>query len=231
MIALPVLPDRVRKEIGRFEVHRQLHAQQLRAAPRNVGIAAEIAVDLQGKGRRRKGCRAAAIAAHITVHLVHQSAEIRRADAFLKKSPRHQPRAVRRSAVVKAVLRLEPRQQLLRPFDRPRHQLREIGHKQRKIKKVMLRLHFPPVHIDGVAEGLERVERDAHRQNDVQHRRGERDRHRSAERRERRAEEIEILEKEQQPQIHRQTDRQKELLLLCSPLHAEGTEVVHRRRI
>ena len=138
---------------------------------------------------------------------------------------------MRRSAVVKAVLRLEPRQQLLRPFDRPRHQLREIGHKQRKIKKVMLRLHFPPVHIDGVAEGLERVERDAHRQNDIQHRRGKRDRHRSAERRERRAEEIEILEEKQQPQIHRQTDRQKELLLLCSPLHAEGTEVVHRRRI
>ncbi len=48
------------------------------------------------------------------------------------------------------------------------HQLGEKGDIQRHVHKAFLRPDLAPVHIDGIAEGLEGVEADAHRQQDVQ---------------------------------------------------------------
>ena len=48
------------------------------------------------------------------------------------------------------------------------HQLGEEGDIQRHVHKAFLRANLAPVHIDGIAEGLEGIKADAHRQQDVQ---------------------------------------------------------------
>lgn len=50
----------------------------------------------------------------------------------------------------------------------PRHQLGEEGDEHHVAQQIPLHLHVPPVHVDGVAEGLEDVEGDTHRQQQIQ---------------------------------------------------------------
>ena len=49
-----------------------------------------------------------------------------------------------------------------------RHQLREKGNEQREVEKVASRLQTPPVDIERITQGLERVERYPDRQNHLQ---------------------------------------------------------------
>ena len=46
--------------------------------------------------------------------------------------------------------------------------LREIGHEQGKIEKAFNWLHLPFVDLNGVTDWLKSVERDTHRQNNIQ---------------------------------------------------------------
>lgn len=72
MISFPIVGDGDRKQVRRFEVYHQVHAHGLRAAPGNVGIAAEVAVDLNGKGRYRDEKGPAGITGRVFKDWVHQ---------------------------------------------------------------------------------------------------------------------------------------------------------------
>ena len=50
------------------------------------------------------------------------------------------------------------------PFDRAGYKLGEKRDIERKFKQVLARLESTPVNIDGVGQGLERVDRDTHGQ-------------------------------------------------------------------
>jgi hypothetical protein len=62
---------------------------------------------------------------------------------------------------------LELGDELRRPDDRPRHQLREERHKQGKVEQRVRRLRTAQVHVERVRHGLERVEGDSDREHDV----------------------------------------------------------------
>ena len=68
--------------------------------------------------------------------------------------------------VAKAVLRLDLRQQVVRPHDRPGHELRKARYEDRKITEALLGFSAT-IHVDGVGHRLERVERDADRQDNA----------------------------------------------------------------
>ena len=125
------------------------------------------------------------------------------------------------------MLLLQLGKEVFRPLDGPGHQLGEIGDKQGERDEIPLRGQLSPVDVDGVAEGLEGIKRDAHRQNDVQHGDGPGDGDRPAEGGEGLAEEIEILEEKQQPQIHHQADGQKDPPPLPPPADPQTAKVVH----
>jgi len=52
----------------------------------------------------------------------------------------------------------------VRPDDRPGNELWEEGNKEQEIDEITGRRELPPVDVDGVAHGLEGVERNAYRQ-------------------------------------------------------------------
>lgn len=168
----------------------RLHAHHLRAAAGNVGIATEVAVYLQSEGRRGQSRRTAGSGGHIVVYRICQLRQIGGTHAFFEKSPRHEPRAVGGLLIAEDPLLFELGQQVVRPLDGACHQLGKVGYEQGKGHEVPLGLHLAPININGVAEGLEGVKGNAHRQDDVQHRRSKGDAHRAAQRRDGFAEEV-----------------------------------------
>ena len=91
----------------------------------------------------------------------------------------------------------------------------------------------PPVYINGVAHGLEGVERNTHRQYQIQRRNPVADAHSFAEEVHCFSKEIRILKGEKQSQIHADTGHQKELhekLIVAIFFHSPTAEIVHSGR-
>src|SRR5690606_20291905 len=124
-----------------------------------------------------------------------------RNDHFLEKSPQNLSHPVHRQPVMEKSFPEKLRQQIRSALDRPRHQLREKADESRKCQQIASRLQAPPIHVNGVAQGLKCVKTDAHRENNVQRCR----RHVVTQKTKSRGkivrEKIEILEKSEQPQI------------------------------
>ena len=131
--------------------------------------------------------------------------------------------------IAEDLLFFELGQEIVRPLDGACHQLGKVGHEQGKGDEVPLRLHLAPIHINGVAHGLEGVKGYAHRQNDVQHRCSKGDAHRLTQRRDSLAEKVQVFENEQKPEIYHQIRRQQQFPSLGKPLKAKAAKIVHRR--
>lgn len=78
------------------------------------------------------------------------------------------PAAVDGLRIVECPALMELRKQAGGPLDGAGHQLREETDVGEKCRDVAARLDVPAVHVDAVAQGLERIETDAHRQQDVE---------------------------------------------------------------
>ena len=126
----------------------------------------------------------------VAVDLVHVDGRGVGHDHFLEQPPRDLVAAVGKRRRVGAVLLAELRQQRDGALDGPGHELREKADVQRVDAEVALGLHLPAVHVDDVAQRLERID-------DVQRKIAHRERHRAQQRRDALAEEIEVLEEEQ----------------------------------
>ena len=88
------------------------------------------------------------------------------------------------------------------------NQLREEGDKEGIAEEVFFRGDLPPVHIDGIAQGLEGIEGDAHRQQHVKGRVVKLKAQRAQQSIETVNGEVEILEKEQNRQVDAQAHPQ-----------------------
>ena len=87
---------------------------------------------------------------------------------FLKKPDRHQHEALAHVVAVEPPRPLELGQERARALDRARDELREEADEGGDVEQRAARWDLPAVDVDRVGERLERVERDAHRQHDVQ---------------------------------------------------------------
>ena len=84
---------------------------------------------------------------------------------LLEQTPQDAPRSIHRRVIVEAVKLVELRQQVGGALNRAGHKLREESDIREEGGDVAGRLQLPAVHVDAVAQRLEGVERDAHRQN------------------------------------------------------------------
>ena len=196
-------------KIGGLEVYHQIDPHGLGTAPGDVGIAAEVAVNLDGKGGGGQEERAAGVGGGVFIHRIHQEGcETIRNNQFFEKAPGHQLQAVSGAVIGEGPLLPQLGQQAGGLFDWPRHQLGEEGDEQGESSEIPLRRHFPPVDVNGVAECLEGIKGNTHRQDDIQDREGEGDGNGPAQVGQGLAEEIHVFEEEQQAQVHGQAHGQ-----------------------
>ena len=92
---------------------------------------------------------------------------VRHDDLLEKPRQDEQPRATRVDPRLEARHRLHLRQQVRRPHDRPRHKLREERQVVCEVDHVPGRPDLAAIHVHHVAQRLEGVEGDAHRQHDA----------------------------------------------------------------
>ena len=157
MPAPPKLRD-VAGEVRRLEVGHELDAKKLGGADGDVAVAREISVDLKGKidgteheggpgvfgvvGKDVIGINGAGIGHH---HL-------------LEHPPQDQPQAGHAFLVFEDAFVFNLRQEPRSPLNRPGDELREEAHKRCKIDEAARRLQVPAVNVNGIGEGLKRIE-------------------------------------------------------------------------
>lgn len=121
-------------------------------------------------------------------------------------------------------------QQVARPLDRTRHQLRKERHEERKDAQVLLRLDPAVVHVDRVAHRLEGIEGDTHGQQQLEGGRRVAHPHQIGQIRGSAVEEVVVLEGEENTQVGEQAQPQPGLaplpLLLRVAVHHDATGVV-----
>ena len=166
---MPAAPElgNVAAEVRIAEVAHQTYAEQLGGADGDVGIAGEVAVDLDGEEDGGQGQGAAAVVGVILEHRVDEQGTAVGHGNFLEQSPQYLAQAVHRRVIVEAAGVRELREQVGGPLDGSGHQLREETHEGEKPDDVAGGLKFSAIHVDAVAQRLEGVETDAHRQDKV----------------------------------------------------------------
>jgi hypothetical protein len=98
--------------------------------------------------------------------------------------------------------------------------LRKEGYEQGVVEKVPLGSHGSPIHVNGIAERLKGVERDAHRKQDIKSRRVERE-----ETGEGIGEEVVVFEEKEYGEVKNQRGGQYEALMVYGPaFHKEAGE-------
>ena len=116
----PIIAHRIR-QIGPFEVLHQRKAQNPGTAHGNVGIAAEITVNLNGKKyggqHQRKSLK---IVAGI-IDRIHRNGQSVGNDYLFKEAPKHHPQPFCRLFQRKAVFFIKLGQQIFAPLDGPGH--------------------------------------------------------------------------------------------------------------
>ena len=167
MPALPELID-VGGEEGDIEVSRQIVAEAAGAAHRHVRIAGEVAVELDKIGVGAQHQRARAVGRGGLVHRVDEGSDVVGDDDLLEKAEEHDLQAG--LEVFEGDVPLLPQlgEKVPGLDDGARHKLREEGNIEGQAEEAPLRLELPAVHVDGVAQRLEGIEADAHRQDDLQ---------------------------------------------------------------
>ena len=164
MPAPPELAE-VAGEIGEAEVGAEADAEQARRADGDVRIPAEVPVDLQGKGEHAQHHRRPGPSGVPEGRVGIEPCGVRD-DHLLEHPPTDEapPRPDLHSGQVAGPLDLW--EQARGPHDGAGDQLGEEGHVGRKGDRIPGRRQAAAVHVDAVAQRLERVEADAHRQDD-----------------------------------------------------------------
>ena len=212
--------------VGRVEILREHETQHQSEADRHVGVAAEIEVNLERIGdhavpriekSRRGGVedRVRDLAARIGQQDLFRQAEAEERDAAREAGQR-----------VLALLQL--RGDVGEAEDRAGDELREHRDEASKIDEVADRARLAPVHIDGVAHRVKRVEANTERKDDlereIESKVGQSER--GHQRRPAFGGEIEILKEAEQAQVR--GDRHYESDLLRPRAPAAGGQQWHR---
>ena len=158
----------VATEIGYVEVAHQSDTEQLGCAYGYVGVAREVAVNLNGE---QHGCEeecAARVSGIVSENGIHVGGTIVRHDNLFEQSPEDLAHAVHRLRVVEMPLLQELRQEIGGTLDRSGDELGKERQECGKGNEVMCGLYLPAVNVYGIGQGLEGVETDTDRQNQVQ---------------------------------------------------------------
>jgi len=165
--AAPEFGDRLR-EVRVVKVACQINAEHLGGADGDVAVAAEVAVDLHGEQDDRKRDFKAGVLLQIVENLIDEDRDPVGDDELQEQSPDHHDKSAPRAQIVEGLRVLQLRQKIFRALDGARDELREEGDKERLAEKITLRRDAAAIDVRRVAERLERVKRDADRQNDIE---------------------------------------------------------------
>ncbi len=216
------------------EVAHEVEAQPPGHSLGDRTVAREVAVDLEGKRvKPDHHHRAAELPRRLGEHVVHNGRHVIGDDDFQEQSVGHVVEAVPEGVRDRRAGIENLRHQGERPLDRPGHQLREERDVEGKIEKPPGRRGLSAIHVDRVAQGLEGVERDADRQDDVQRGLGDAETQHLQQVHGLADKEAKVFEDREQPEVECNRDRQEAPLL--EPAQAvlrdgEGDEIVHHRR-
>ncbi len=183
----------------------QVEPDDSRNADGNVRVPREIAINLQGVSDHRRPDRRARVHRGMRENRIHERRQPVRYEQLLREAQRDklQPHVSPRPGRLQRSRHL--RQENRSAHDRPGHQFREVGDEHRVLPPAMARFDVSPVHVDRVTHRLERIERDADWQQDVQHRNIA-----SQQLPEAMHEEVGVLEVAKQPQVGNDADSQPE---------------------
>ncbi len=139
--------------------------------------------------------------------------------------------AIARKGYVERALFLELRDHVASTLDRAGEHLWKEAHESEERDRVIGRPQLFAVHIDRVAQALERIETDTHRKHQAKGLQPERQAKEGERIVETRDEEIVVLEETQQAEVGHQADRQQALATSIGSgfLHAHGHEVIGAR--
>ena len=170
MPAAPEILNAIGK-IGLAEVHHEVKTEELGASACNVAVAAEVSINLPGKGvhaeQRHRQARFAERSGERRIR--HQRAVIRN-HAFTKQAFQNQHQSIERFIRLPISRLLHLRQQVSRTLDWTGDQMREQTNEQAIIQERTGGWKLARVHVHDVGNFLKGVERDARRKNNEQHR-------------------------------------------------------------
>src|SRR5579859_947050 len=162
----PEFGDR-RRMVWLIEILHQLEAEHARRAYCDIRVTREVAIDLIGE----KDCCERQLQTievpRTGIHVIYvQSQSVGNHELF-EKAPRHPLQPCGHPCVVEVVAFIELVKQVLRSLDRTRYELRKEHHVCGVSHQVGFGFLFTAINFDYVAQALERVKREAYRQNDL----------------------------------------------------------------
>ena len=206
--------------VGRVEVDVEPEAQEERQPDGHVGIAREVAIDLQGVAIDAHQVLEAGIERRRVEHTVNEiETDIVRDHRLLHQATEDEEKSLAKRLAGHQRIAVDLRDEIACPHDRSRHQLGEKGDVEEVIDPSAERLDPPPVDVDHVADALEGEERDADGQEDVPRLELEVEQPPGAEieaqvvehQRQRSQQEVEILEVGQHAEVHAEAQRHQSL--------------------
>src|ERR1044071_7886749 len=156
MPAPPKFRDRARK-IWMVEVLHQLHTHHLCGTQRDVRIAREVTVDLNGKSQGCKNESRAGLLSRIVVNGIYKQDHPIGDNDLLEQPPGHPFESIGHALIFEALLCVELVQDILRALDGSRHELRVVHHIQCQIAKMTFGLLMTAIDLEGVAQRLKRM--------------------------------------------------------------------------
>ena len=155
-------------EVGSAEILHQLDAEEAGAAHGDVAVAREVAVDLDAEEHGTHGQHQRALLGGRLPDDVHGQGTAVRHQHLLGEAPKHLAQTIDGSFIFKGTRAQHLRQQVRGALDGTSHQLWEEGDVGEEGHGIARGAQLPTMDVDGVAEGLERVERDAHGKDEAQ---------------------------------------------------------------
>ena len=168
---MPAAPELLQRagEVGRVEVHGQREAEQQRQADRHVRVGGEVEVELHGVAPAGEESVRGAEGVRVVEERIDEAlGEVVGEDRLLEQAGEDQPqRAARVDAGVVGGRLLHLRKQFAGTRDRAGAELREEGEVVEEVEGGAGGTAGAAGDVDDVGDGLERVERDADRQDDL----------------------------------------------------------------
>ena len=157
----PKLSD-VAAEIRYIEVAHQLYSKEFGGAYGDVGIAREVAIDLESEENGSKEQGATALVCVILEHFIHIHGAIIGHHYLLEQAPQDLPHPISSGVEMELAFFQKLRQKVSRTLDGACHQLREKRDESKKGNNIFRRLNLATIDIDGITQRLESVERYAY---------------------------------------------------------------------
>ncbi len=163
---MPTPPElcNIARKIGIVEVTHEVDTKQSCCTDSYVGVTREIAIYLERKEYATKQKIYAALFLIILEDGIHAQSTLIGNDNLFKEAPQYLPTSIHCLCVIEPARLEHLRQQICSSLNGACHKLWEETEKSKESHDVVGRLHLAPIHINGVAQCLESVERDAYRE-------------------------------------------------------------------